>query len=372
MAIAPTTSVRTVLSPQLRERPIGNGTVQSEVDRTLRVRFEGTGPPSQRTLVADSAAAATLMDSPAGATFERGVRALLGSADVATGAENLRSLTLLPDEHASKAVVVLNDVLARSARGEAPGITSERIRELTQYEDDAVATSGARNLGGHMVLMPGVSRDMLGSLGLYRAQYDDESQATGDAAAAGRWSWHAALHEVQHSITPRTKGDEVESSRVLEESIAEVLSPALVTPALRRAGADPARLLQPREEGEPAGAVDWQPWNRDHLFDAMPPAPAGSETLSTQRYVDGPQLLRGLTQLAGIDRRTTEGRRDAAELLQGVAANYVPERIARRLVREHGASTDQVGELTRLIRAATVGTASLADIRAALSPRLRA
>ncbi|MCW2972339.1 MAG: hypothetical protein JWN72_612, partial [Thermoleophilia bacterium] len=89
------------------------------------------------------------------------------------------------------------------------------------------------------------------------------------------------------------------------------------------------------------------------------------------RYVDGPKLLRGLTHLAGIDRRTTAGQRDAAELLQGVAANYVPERIARRLVREHDAPAGQVGELTRLIRAATVGEATLADIRTAVSARAR-
>ncbi|MCW2956489.1 MAG: hypothetical protein JWO69_1358 [Thermoleophilia bacterium] len=379
MTAVPTSSIQTLLPHAVRTTRVGLGTVQSEANRAIRVRIEGTGPASTRRLEPDTTAAAELFNSPAWPAFERGVRAVLATADAHDGDDNLRSFTLLPDEHASKAIVVLNDAAHRADRGEAfaPGVdhagARALVREMTKFDSGNLSVTGARNLGGHIVKMPHSSRDFLATLGLYRPQWEDESQALPDdvrAAQAGRHSWHTGVHEVQHSISPRTKGDSVESTRVIEESIAEVLAPSLVSRAMRAGGADATGVMVPREEDEPAGAVNWKPWNRDHLFEDVTASNAGSaaETAATttRRYVDGPDLVRELTRMAGIDRRTTAGRQQAVDLLQGREASHVPRRIADAIVARHGGERTDARALADLIRGAATGARPLTDVRRAV------
>ncbi|MBC7461720.1 MAG: hypothetical protein H7287_10200 [Thermoleophilia bacterium] len=360
------------LPDEVRTMRIGRGTVQSEVDRTIRVRLEGTGPASTRALHADSGAARELFASPGGARFERGIRALLATADGARGDENLRSITIVPDEHASKGVIALNEALERTRLGNATPVTPADVRRLAADEPAALTYSGARKLGGNVVLLPMVARTWLATLGLYHPQADDDVTRlpASERAAAGRWSWHAAIHEVQHSISPRTRGDSREATRALEESIAEVLAPAQVAPTMRAAGATVDRAARTPRAGDAPSAVPWAAWSTDALLDRLPPTrgadDARGDVQATRRYVDGPELLAELTRAAGIDRRTTAGRAAAAQLLQGRGASFVPRRVADAIAARHGGTTDQARPLADTIRLAAAGRAASGAVQHAV------
>jgi hypothetical protein len=389
--IPPTTSARATLPHELQVARIGKGTVRSEVDRSIRVLLAGDGPPSTREIVADSKAAVDLVSSKDGPTFVRAIRSFLEVADPHVGKENLKSITLLPDEHASKGVAVLHwaermagdgtsaDVAIEpeqaqldAAHAAFPQFSRDQVRgELRRLaaaegakliaapEAEDVSFSGAWNSDGHIVMMPDVSRDMLASVGLYRTQPGDQLTKTPveHRADQARWSWHAALHEAHHSITP--PGDRGEEwSSVLEEAVAEVLTPASIAKTLRAAGADPALAARPARDTK-REAVDWKAWNRDHL-----PQPAAAEVATAEgRYTDGPALVRDLLRMAHIDRRTTTGKAAALEILQGDHVNEVPGRLADAIVAAKGLPASTTGQLEQLIQQAAVGEGSTSTIK---------
>ncbi len=381
--IPPSTTARTTLPHELQVARIGKGTVRSEVDRSIRVLLAGDGPPSTREIVADSKAAVDLVSSKDGPTFVKAIRSFLEVADPHVGKENLKSITLLPDEHASKGVAVLHWAERMAASGMTadaaleperaqldaaakamPQYSREQLRTelrrlaaaegakmITASETEDVSFSGAWNADGHIVMMPDVSRDMLATVGLYRTQPGDELTKTpvkhrGDQAS---WSWHAALHEAHHSITPPGARGE-EWSSVLEEAVAEVLTPSSIAKTLRAAGADPALAARPARDTK-REAVDWKAWNRDHL-----PKPAAAEVATAKgRYTDGPELLRELLRMGGIDRRTTAGKAQALEILQGDHVSQVPRRLAEAIAASRGLPASATGELANLIKRAAVG-----------------
>ncbi len=384
-------SSRQVLPHEFQVARIGKGSVRSEVDRSIRVLLAGDGPPSTREIVADSKAAAELMASKDGPTFTKAISSFLSVADPHVGNENLKSITLLPDEHASKGVSVLNwaDSAAREGvdvdaildptpedvdriHAKLPDYTkdqihaelrrlqaSEGVKLLTDGEAEQVSFAGAWNSNGHIVMMPDVSRDMLSTIGLYRQQPGDQLtqlpvKYRDDQA---RWSWHAALHEAHHSVSPmKLRGPEWTS--VMEEAIPELLTPQAIEPTLRKAGADPDLAARPARDTRHE-AVDWKAWNRDHL-----PRPSASEAATAEgRYTDGPQLLRELLQMAKIDRRTREGKAAALDLLQTRSAKFVPRRVADAIVDANDLPADRAPKLADLIRQASIGAKSLGDIR---------
>lgn len=399
-APAPATSgfsTATLLPHEMQVARIGKGTVRSEVDRSIRVLLQGDGPPSQRTIVADSKAAADLIASPSGETFTKAVKSFLSVADAHVGKENLKSVTFLPDEHASKAVSVLNwagnvtdaglniddmlkpsDKLVAQIHQQIPTMSPDAIRaklrkeqasggikQLTDGEARQVSFAGAWNTNGHIVMMPDVSRNMLATIGLYNTQPGDQlaQRRPQDRTASARWSWHAALHEAQHSITPMgSRGPEWTS--VMEEAVPEVLVPSSIRPTLHRAGADPSLAAHITDGSTPA-VIDWAAWSRDHL-----PKPAASEAATAQgRYTDGPALVRDLLRMAKIDRRTTEGKATTTELLQGRSAQFVPRRIADAIVTANGLPSSAAPKLADLIRQASIGKRTLADIRDFVTPK---
>lgn len=398
-ATAPFTS-RTLLPREMQVTRIGRGTVASEVDRSIRVLLEGDGPASSRAIVPDSRGAAELMASEHGPKFEQAIRAFVSVADAHQGKENLKSITFVPDEHASKGVSVLNriDSLARAgldvdamldpteyrvgrlrkqfhqySRAEVrqelrKGAAAEGVKMLTQGEAQTIAFAGAWNGDGHIVMTPDVSREMLATLGLYRIQPGDSATKLPPVARddRARWTWHAAIHESHHSITPmQGRGQEWES--VMEESVPEVLTPSTIDPTMRRAGAD-ARLAARPARDTKQEAVDWAAWNRDHL-----PMPAKSDTDTAEgRYTDGPELVRQLLRLAGVDRRTTEGRATALDLLQGDVAKTVPTRIAGAIATRHGLDAAKTDQIVDLIRKAALGDGTIGDVERVIAEGRRA
>jgi hypothetical protein len=380
-----------LLPKEMQLARIGKGTVRSEVDRSLRVLLRGDGPPSKRELVPDSKAAAELLASPHGPAFAKTVQAFLAVADDRAGGENLRSVTLLPDEHSAKGVAVLNWATNASANGSNasdliepdpahveevvaryPGVSREYVRSelrklsakegvklLTKDEASEVAFSAAWNTGGNVVVMPDTSRELLSSVGLYRMQPGDDitRYPTKVRDRVAKQAWHTMVHEIEHSVSPITKFPAPEWTRVMEEAIPEVLTPQKRLAAARAAGADLSLTARPVRDTK-SEAVDWKAWNREHL-----PKPKASSVETAQgRYTDGPELLRSLLRMAGIDRRTTDGKARAESLLQDRDARFVPRRIATAIGEQRGLGKAQVDKLAELIRDASVSEATIGDI----------
>lgn len=390
--ITPQTTASTLLPRELQVTRIGKGTVASEIDRSIRLRFEGTGPIAGRTVVPDSRAARELYAAGHGATLEKAVRSFSSIVDAHQGNEDLKTVSFLPDEHASKGVSILNwahqvagagysidDVIepTRADLGRAqkqfPDVPRAELRaalrqhaaaevakQLAEGEAENVSFAAAWNGAGHISVMPDVSRELFATLGLYRLQPGDETQQVPPAKREqwGKAAWHTMVHEVHHSISPMDKRGP-EWTSVMEEAVPEVLSPSDAHHAMVKAGADTSLIARPARDTkhEP---VDWPAWNRKHL----PKPPKDQMDTAEGRYTSGPELLRELLSMANIDRRTTAGKAATLELLQGRDAKFVPRRVADAIVSERGLPAAQAPELADLIRQAAIGKATLAEIKA--------
>lgn len=360
-ALLPDATLKAVPREVLATR-VGRGTVASELDRALRVGFVGDGPVSSRRIVPETTAAAQLLASPGGAAFERGIRSFVGVADAYKGRENIRTVTLYPDEHSVKAGDVVDLLSAMHADGVDTSPVSAHAREfvLDQAKDvpSHVRFSAARNLDGHIAVMPDVAREYLTTLGLYRLQPGDGAVRAPVALRddLARESWRTMVHETHHSVTPQPNSPlEHESTSVMEEAVPSVLERTQASAIAKRAGADMSLAQRPARDTKDE-AVDWPAWNRKHL----PAPPSDLADKAEGRYVDGPALVREALRLAGLDRRTREGRATAEELMQGAPAEDVPDRLAAAIVSRHGldgsaGGGDAATQLSNLIRRIAVG-----------------
>jgi hypothetical protein len=386
-------SAQALLPREIQNARVGHGTVASEIDRSIRLRLDGDGPASQVELVPDSAAAAQLMANPEhAAKLTTAIRTFLAEADAYQGKENLNSVTLVPDEHASKGISMLNwatverggpmDVeqaieptryAVDKLRKEHPEYSRQDLagalrqvnadaltKELTGEEAANVKFAAAWNAEGNIVFMPDRSRDLLASIGLYRIQPGDEATKLPPAYRpySAFDAWHAGLHEAHHSITPELNEHSPEHTSVFEEAVPEVMSVPGTISKMIHGGGNPMALARVARS-EKGQAVDWAAWNRDHL----PKPPESQMATAEGRYVDGPKLVLDLLKLAGIDRRTTEGKARTADLLQGERAARVPKRLAEAIVEAKGLAPAKADKLADLIRAACVGLQGLGDIK---------
>ncbi len=194
--------------PALLDVPLGSGTVGTEYDRTLSLGFEGDGPVSTRQIVPLTNTAARALASPAGPAIEG-----LARAAAATGAEQLQSITFVPDEHALEALHVLRSheqlpTLSIYAQRDGMAVAARRFVERTTtglLEDEA--STLASNWFGAVTIMPDVSRDLLASVGAYRLQPGDVAFDTNARSREERMrdGWDTLLHESHHSRTPRLR-----------------------------------------------------------------------------------------------------------------------------------------------------------------------
>ena len=352
------------------DAPIGDGTVGTNLDRSIRIRLGGSNPASKRELIAETYAAADLLQGPKGAAFERGIRAIASVADGWNGAENLKTITLYPDEFSSMAGKVVDRLDVARAGGENlsayrdTGRATALVKKLVDPEPAGLRFRAARNFEGHISIAPDVSRDLLATLGLYTPRPGDESSdmrpeyvptALGEA-------WRTAVHETHHSVTPVRMSREDEWVSVFEEAVPTVLERLQGDPIMQRAGAnidDTAARILKRDETNVRDTVDWQPWNRDHL----PPPPAAKVATAEGRYTDGPKLVEDIIKLAGIDASQPKMVDTVAHLLQAKSAEHVPERLATLLVLSREGDRGDIPELTQLIKDASVGDASFEDVK---------
>jgi hypothetical protein len=386
-------SAQALLPPEVQNARVGHGTVASEIDRSIRFRLDGDGPASEAKLVPDSAAAAELAANPAAMTRLSGaLKTFLHEADGYQGKENLNSITLLPDEHASKGISVLNwqtvegagplglDAAVTPPRSlvdkvhkDHPEYTRDEVvtglrrmaaadvtKKLTKDEAANIKFAAAWNAEGNIVFMPDESRNLLASLGLYRIKPGDEATKLPPKYRPyeGYEAWHAGLHETHHSITPELNERAPEHTQVFEEAVPEVLTVPRTLGKMFEGGGMPSLLAAPAR-AQKGLAVDWSAWNRDHL----PQAPQDQVATAEGRYVDGPELVKGLLKLAKIDRRTTEGKARTEDLLQGERAARVPKRLADAIVEAHGLPAAKAEPLAELIRKVSVGAKDLREIK---------
>jgi hypothetical protein len=360
--------VRPRLSPDVRDlvpdvaldARIGRGTVASEFDRALSVRIEGDGPASQRRIVPQTTTAERVLASPAGPAFERLVRRTMAVGDAAQGRENLRSLTLVPDHNALKAVEALG-MVTYTARNSGEPVrfsesgtpAAERAGAASFARDVAAqahenASTLAWNANGEMTVMPDVSRRLLATLGAYKLRPGDRllEQPPAVREAILRDDWDTLLHEAHHSVTPAWDRESA-ATGIWEEAIPTVLAMRDRSLAARQAGADIAGIAADPASGRDDAALPWTGWNR-----SIYPKPSKEQQQeTTATYVDGPAVLRDLLNLAGVDRRTTAGRERSIDLLQGAAAQYVPRRVADAIIAERGVDPSLRGRQVSRVRA---------------------
>lgn len=361
----------------LLDTRIGTGTVASEFDRAVRVRVEGRG--DERRFVPETTAAANLLASPAGPRFERLLRSTANTPilDAAKGVDDLHAITLVPDEHAAKAVELLGRVLdfaretgepVRFSEDGSPAAEKAAIREfaggVAKDLPAQLAFSAGWNGGGDILIAPDVSRNLLAGI-------DGYAYGPGDALLHARnrpglpklptterppsneqereFNMREALttltHERHHSITPMgSRGSETTS--IFEEVAAEVLGVRERGIVQRAAGADVPGVVKDAANAVDEGNLGWKPWNRDHL----PKPPAGLVDTAQDRYTDGPRVVRELMRTAGIDLRTTDGRRAVTEILQGGDVARAPRRLADALIKHLGVDMAHREELVGLVK----------------------
>lgn len=366
----PTAPARDVIRPRMPEdvrslvpdtalnTRIGKGTVASEFDRTISVRIEGDGPPSTRTIVPQTRTAEKVLSSKAGPAFERMVRRTMAVGDAATGQENLRSLTLAPDEHAVKAYEFL-ELVTRAARkfGQQPRFSDEGTPEAEKRAAQSLARDVAKssaqdnantlawNGDGAILVMPDVSRRLLASIGAYKLRDGDRilqaPKATREEVM--RDDWDTLLHEAHHSVTPTKTRDQIIG--MWEEAIPSILGKQDRSIAARQAGADINAIVERPRRGSDAANLGWSGWNRSKL----PQPNQAQRERSRTTYRNGPEIVRNVLKMVGIDRRTTEGRNASYALLQGVPAEHVPHSIARALVSHHNLPLTSLDAITAAV-----------------------
>lgn len=373
----------------LTARVSPNGTVASELDRSIRVRFEGSGTPAERKIIAETSTAEKLLQSRHGDAFRQLIKAALQTLDAHKSGVRISSLTMLPDEHAARAVDVLHAVIFNTSQDfqygpwiepshEAiasytklhPSVSAQKARSVlrqstaSQYVKETVAGtdsmvrfSSGLNAHGNVILMPSQSRVVLASIGAYRMQPGDQVTAL----PPDKRTWYASdayrtiVHELQHTVTPAGPSYvEVEHQRVLEEATATLLEGWLWQSVRAGAGADLQRAAAPPRRGYVSGGVAWDAWNNGRL----PDAPKDLEASRKARYVGGPVLLRKIFAHAGMDLRTTQDRKHATRVLQGGPLEDMPRRLAQAVVTGRGmGSRKATGELADAITRIADGTA---------------
>jgi hypothetical protein len=365
---------------------IGKGTVGSEFDRNLRVRFEGTGIASQRSIVPETTTTQRLLASPAGPAFERLVRSAAAVADAANGTDNLHHLTLTPDEHAVKGLYMLGAFTdeakvtgkpVRFTKGHwsKADLPAAEQRAALRYSKDIAAFVpgrigqgvGAWNGQGDVVLTPDMSRNLLATIGAYRPQDGDVIMSRYGAPPASdltpeqnkavdvpltklrrgvlNWDTNALVHETHHSITPMAKRGSEETS-IIEEAVSTIFGERNSAVIQRQAGLDVASVA-----ANPAAVVDraqlgWKPWNREHLPQMKP----GEAEQVQSRYVDGPQVVRDLLKVFKVDLRTKAGEAEAFRLLQSRPAVEIPRFLANELIARNNLDPAHADKLTDRIR----------------------
>lgn len=340
---------------------IGRGTVASELDRNVRVRFEGDGLPSERRIIPETTTAQKLLASPAGKPFEALLRRTLATADAARGADDLRSITLAPDEHAAKAATLIDAIgdfarqtgaPVRLTESGSPAAEKAAAREVAlgvaTHLPGQIAFAAARNRAGDMLVMPDVARGLLASVGAYQPQAGDDLVAAPPTVRRLmlREGFDTLVHEAHHSVTPQLAPRESATTGTFEESIATIFGNRLrgrvsspVSDAVAAVVADPTSARDQAKLG-------WKPWNREHL----PKPPTELTDTAQAHYVDGPAVVRRLLRGAGVDLRTREGHARAFDILQGRAAAHAPRRLADALVEARGIDAAHREDVVRRVR----------------------
>lgn len=300
-----TSNLATQLAPVRLASGVTVGGVRSRT--ALQFGLVGDGKLSTRTLVPESAAAASLLRRPDAGNAEQALRGVLRLFDDAPGEANVQHITLA---RSNDAFAVNRTFGMLPATSDDPAAVQDTARDLPNFIA-SMARKQTRNgvlaeyspTSETMHFGPDVSRVLLASPASRRA---DTSTTTPIALGA-------VVHELQHSVTPTPMFAEVGAAGV-EEAAADVLT--------------------------------WQrPVFRELSHTLGMPVAMPDKSRPLTGYDDIRRGMQQLMILAGADMRTKSGYARASSILQGGESEQMPARIAAAIGAKHGLSDDAVAEI---------------------------
>ena len=314
-----------IVSPAWQTTRVGNRTMQSADAASIRYRFVGDGPLSQRDLVAETPRAQLLATSPAGPRLDRALRRFASQADAQSGLSTLQTVTLAPDVDAVSAASLRTYLADQPSLQNANAVSRRYISsKVRQGVEQLNGINGAFTQAGNVILMPDEARGLLASVGAY----DPSAQETSGRSPAVMRDFlpHLLRHEIEHTVSQAG----VRGSSSLEEGLAEALS---TSPLAKRAGnydlPAAAHRYGRTDQVSAAATAGWEPY-------PMEDKPTASKGKSSNAEYDRRHgLTTQLIKLAGINMQTTAGYADARDLLQGQSVLFVPGRIADKLIDVH-------------------------------------
>ncbi|MCW2923590.1 MAG: hypothetical protein JWM98_994 [Thermoleophilia bacterium] len=277
------------------------GTFRDVLDAQLRFRIIGDGAFMERTVVADSPTAHTVMGRP---EIQKMIRGVMGTIDAAQGAKQLDGITFSYDDPG-----VIANRAVQAMVGKEPSLAAYR---------EAVGESTAHVLGFHAVRAGDwIHLGPIKSEPFVQYVRGDSSPATVEGLTR---SIKTLLHEIAHIVTPRMKDER--DVRWLSEGIAETWArwPGNIDAAAERMGVPVVKDFHTVLDAE------------------------------NEKYPEQVRALRGLLQLAGIDTNDAAQLKEFEGLCQTVNVGDVPRRLAERIdARFPGISRTEVLRMIREI-----------------------
>jgi hypothetical protein len=350
-----TPQTRKVLPPELLDFRVGSGTLAGALNEQVRVRIEGTGPPSTRKLIPDNDLTKRLWETPAGTRLETQLRGSMSLLDGVKGTK-LRGFTLNADGRGMAAAAALAHLedephvrgLVTDNLKTRPQLARETLGAWADEEKVGLPDVAAWNNAGWIALSPSLSRVMLTDAGAYRPKPSESAMRTYDNDGDGiPWLRSVLPHELQHSVTQVTDKF-YDAHGWIEEGLADTLS----EPQAFQREAEKRMDLSPQKHAgrlahAPTFDVGWKAWKKPTFASS---AQAETESAEVDRnYVQSQELLTGFLGMAGAQLHTKAGRQRTAHLLQDKSAQFVPGALADAIIEHNHLDPSRRSELRNAI-----------------------
>lgn len=283
---------------------LGHATLGQTLPETIRFRFTGTGALADRTVVAESDAAAKLLAGAGGSAVADALKGALQVLGARGQAVTLTGLSMARSTDGFYANLLVTDAEGRLAAGERVGAREVQRTQLELAESGIDQAYGVYDGAGWMHLDPSTTKEF------------EQLIAAGPGAAARPGELIPTLqHELEHAVTPSSDAD---YRRVpwLEEATAETLT--------QWAGATAEMSEGMRLKQVSSGVIAYEPQVRE---------------------------LQGWLARAGLDPTDASKLGAARDLLQDGPLGKVPGALAAAIAAREGGGAD-VAKLTREIEAA--------------------
>lgn len=299
----------------LRDIRVGHYKASTLLDKQIQIGLVGSGPPSTRTFVPQTTAAARLLSGPNGPKVENLLRGTFKQLDsrpnnvmdgiaLSTSKEGYRLNTAMAR---LDSVPKISTKLAEMGPKTRQKAVREVLTSTKPITDRSLASySTWVNVG------PALSAQLV------MAAKDGRTARSHDTAFAQ----YVVAHELEHAVTPAS-GKEMKTKSWLEEGTAELLS------------------LQQRASVARAKAAG---------------LPAYPSVISERRnewlggYKPHYDAVRGLLNLGGVSPSTKAGFAEATDILQSGTITRVPGKLARQIIEHNGLKEKHYEPLRTMIK----------------------